>query len=159
MFDLFVGVKSDLRGLELAALRANNLEPVLTGPVDKFITAFLVEQFVSEGSAGGAKWAPLSPETLEARKRPGHGRGGIGRDTNRMWSALIKNPSPEGWTKVTGNTYERAVTVPYLWYFSGGTWKQPARPVFPASGLPQRYMDSIAIAIETFIASDNVGVV
>lgn len=152
MVDLFIGVKSDLRGIELAALRSGNLERVLAGPVDKYITAFLVQQFVSEGSAGGAPWAPLSPETIANRKKPGRGRGGIGRDTNQMWSSLVKSPSTEGYTRISANTYERGSTVKHMWYFAGGTKRQPARPVWPQV-MPDSVVERIGKAITDYVES------
>lgn len=67
-----------------------DLTPVLGGEVNSILNDFFKQQFASEGVYGGAKWAPLAPVTLLARKRRGHGRGGILRDTNKLWASLTK---------------------------------------------------------------------
>lgn len=138
--------------LEALGARATNLTPVFLDKVDKLVTAFLVAQFTSEGSYGGEKWAALAPRTLEYRKLPGHGRGGIGRDTNRLWASLVKSPSSEGVVNVTPTHYERGTNVPYAKFFSEGTYHQPARQIFPPR-LPIAVEQPINQAIANYIAT------
>lgn len=107
-----------LRRLQLAL---KNLTPVLAGPVNASVNDLLVEQFKTEGAVGGKKWAPLAPVTVRLRKRRGHGRGGILRDTNPLWASLTKlGLGPDAVKRVTNSTLERGTTVPYArWHQTG----------------------------------------
>lgn len=144
-------------GLQQMKPRAQDLSPAMAGPVDQAVTAWTARQFDTEGAHGGSRWAPLAPTTLEARKRPGHGKGGIGRDTNRMWASLAKSPSTEGVVEATAATYRRWTTVtekgtPYPIIFEKGiSGKQPARPIYPTP-LPPALVQQVQDILTTYIA-------
>lgn len=159
MINIQAQLLMDVSEFTQMSARLANLGPAFAGPVDTLMTSFLAVQFKTEGAAGGERWASLAPRTLEARKRPGHGRGGIGRDTNRLWASLVKSPSPEGWVRVTPTTYSRGTNVPYAQFFSEGTrgGLQPARPISP-SPLPPWLVDSISAAVNRYIIHGTLAV-
>lgn len=132
MFSHKIEYAIDTSRLQGIGDRANDLRPVWIRDVQPLVTAFLTEQFDSEGAAGGAKWAPLSPATLELRKRPGHGRGGIGRDTGVMWASFVKSagssPAPGGVLVIEPQRYERGSSVPQALFFNDGT-ESTTKPV------------------------------
>lgn len=144
MFSVSVGLDQASAALrKLAAVTANATE-LLAGPVDAAVSQFAEEQFASEGATAGTRWAGHTAITERLRARPGHGRGGIGRDTNRLWASLVKSQGPDAIRRLTSSTLERGTTVPYARFFFGGyTQTQifgrerhspratPGRPVFP----------------------------
>jgi hypothetical protein len=169
-------------GLLEAYERAEDLRPVWLGVVQPLVTAFLTAQFATEGAAGGKKWAALAPVTHELRKRPGHGRGGIGRDTNRMWGSFVKSAgasaAPGGILVIDPLTYERGSAVPYARYFSRGflstrvpvfdprhqAWRfipratpkrVPGRPVIP-DPLPAELVEQVRAACARYIATGEL---
>jgi phage gpG-like protein len=88
-------VKVDVAGavarLREVMNRTEDLSPVFAGPINKSVNDMFIRVFQSEGSAyGGKRWAPHAPVTKLLRKRRGHGRGGVLRDTNRLWASLTK---------------------------------------------------------------------
>ena len=127
-----------------ARRRAADLSRFFRGPLDKEVTDFLRRQFDTEGAHGGRRWAPLSSTTLALRRRAGHGRGGVGRDTNTMWASLVKSGGPQSIRRITPREYERGSRVPWSGLFQQG-WTQrtifgrplrrtirvPGREVFP----------------------------
>jgi hypothetical protein len=116
-----VQVGEAIAELRAALDRVTDLSPVMGGPINASVDSVLKRQFQSEGAAYSGKWAPLKPVTLQLRKRRGHGRGGIGRDTNRMWSSLTKlGLGPEAVKVVTKDSLTRGTTVPYARWFHGG---------------------------------------
>ena len=115
----------DLSKIEGLAERGQDLRPVWQHRVQPIVTAFLRARFDTEGAhMTGAKWAPLQPRTIRERAKPGRGRGGIGRDTNRLWGSLVKSggsSAPEGGILVMEpDRYMRGTTVPYAAAFSSG---------------------------------------
>lgn len=91
-----------------------DLSPVLGGPVNASVNDLFTRQFATEGREGGTRWAPLAPVTVLLRKRRGHGRGGILRDTNRLWASFTKlGLGPDGVKVVTPDSLQRGSTVPY----------------------------------------------
>lgn len=154
--------------------RATDLSPVLAGPINKSVDTLFTRQFDSEGQYGGTRWAPRAPVTQLLLRRPGHGRGGIGRDTNRMWASLTKGGSgPEAIRVVTPTSLERGTTVPYARWFAAGYVSKtfvavgadgqpvplyrrrpkriPARPLVP-NPIPDVIVRVWQRLIETFIA-------
>lgn len=118
------------RFIETAFKRTRDLRPWFQ-LVDKHLTLVLKRQFASEGAFAGMPWAALKPSTIRARQRPGHGRGGILRDLNRLWSALTKGRGPEAIRSIEKDRYERGTSVPYGVHHQLGTRKMPARPPIP----------------------------
>lgn len=129
MINIYVEVIADLSKLRKVRERVGNLGPVFEGPVSDYVSQYLQEQFDSEGSAHGQKWAPLAKSTIRNRRRAGHGKGGIGVDTGRMWSSLVSAPSPDSIIVITPMSYHRRSTVPYTRYFNRGRQGQPARTI------------------------------
>lgn len=165
----------DLSKLSGISDRAENLTPVWLDEVQPLVTDFIQRQFATEGAYGGKKWAPLAPATVALRQRPGHGRGGIGRDTNRLWASLVKSggssASVGGLLVIGPQTYERGSSLPYAQWFAGGytsktrpvytgqKWiflrraepkKIPARPIFP-DPLPAELVTNITDAVRRYI--------
>lgn len=105
--------------------RAGHLMPVWLDEVQPLITEYLEARFDTEGTwMGGTAWAPHAPATVELRKRPGHGRGGIGRDVGTMWASFVKSAgamaAPGGVLHMTDTTYERGSSLPQaLWFHRG----------------------------------------
>jgi hypothetical protein len=130
-FQITAQIVMDLSGLKNISKASNNLAPVFKGPIEELVRNYLIAEFSTEGAEGGAKWAELAPLTLFLRNRPGHGVGGIGRDTDRMYQELI---SPRS-TVVTKDSFTKTSSKPYFkWFVEGNTGPgariQPARPVF-----------------------------
>ena len=144
--------------------RVRNWTPVLRGPVNRSVSRFFQRQFETEGAEGGTPWAPHRPLTVELRRRPGHGRGGIGRDTNRLWASLVK-VGPESVLVVGPTEYERGTTVAYAAPFHAGVspgrqrvfGRAPRMPLgIPARTLvpdpfPQSYVDGWAVSLARYI--------
>lgn len=123
----------DLGLLTSVSDRAGDLRPAWLRDVQPLITDFLTQRFNSEGAYLGAKWAPLSDATLALRTRPGHGRGGIGRDTNRLWASFVKSAgsaaAPGGTLLIAKDRYERGSSLEYARYFNDG-YNSKTKPVF-----------------------------
>lgn len=135
--------------------RASDLTPAFAMGVDPYLTNELMEQFASEGAHFGDPWAPLAERTLQARKRPGHGRGGILRDTDAMYNAFI-NPFDDGAIRIIDpRSYQRGVSTPYYPFHHDGTLRMPARPVVPAE-MPAVMQDSIYGVVRQFILTGEV---
>jgi len=154
-----------------------DLTPVLAGPVNKTIDDFFKAQFDTEGSFGGQRWATLAPVTLILRQRRGHGRGGILRDTGRLWASLVKlGLGPDAIKVVTANSLVRGTRVPYAKFHQTGytaktfvvvdrrgnpiplyrkrPHRVPARVIVPGR-LPTVVSDKIAKTILAFIGGKN----
>ena len=114
--------------------------------VDRFTSRMYRKQFASEGSYLGTPWKPLKPKTLKARNRPGGNRGGILRDTNRLWASLTKPRAPEGITRFGRTEYQRGTTVPYARFHQQGTKHLPERPLHP-DPLPLKIRETFAAMI------------
>ena len=99
----------------------DDLSLVFAGPINKSVDTVFKRQFDSQGAFGGTPWRPLHPVTVQLRKRAGHGRGGILRDTNRMWASLTKfGLGPDAIKVITPMSLERGTTVPYAgWIHTG----------------------------------------
>lgn len=104
--------------------RLQDFRPVWLGGVQPIVTDYLLKRFATEGAHLGAKWAGHAPVTRELRKQSGRGRGGIGRDTNRMWASFTKSAgsqaAPGGVLRIDPLRYERGSTVPYARFFHRG---------------------------------------
>lgn len=159
--------------------RASDLTPSWINDVQPLVTDFLTQRFDSEGAFGGAKWADLSPVTVEMRKRPGHGRGGIGRDTGAMWASWVKSagssPAPGGVLVIEKDRYERGSSLPQSLYFDQGTnstmvpiqtrngWlfrrrkspkHIPARPIIP-DVLPPSLIEQVELSLAAYITGSG----
>lgn len=173
----------DLSPLTALGGRASNLTPVWVDDVQPIVTDFLLQRFASEGAYGGAKWAPHAPVTKELRKGAGRGRGGIGRDTNRLWASLVKSAgtsaAPGGLLAITPTRYERGSALPYAAPFAGGynSTHRPVRgkgkdgkpgwvflrraspkhiagrPIFP-DPVPPEFITQVATAVRRYIGGD-----
>jgi len=113
-----------------------DLSLVFAGPINKSVDTVFRRQFDSQGGFGGTPWRPLHPVTLRLRQRPGHGRGGILRDTNRTWASLTKSGlGPDAIKVVTPTSLERGTTVPHAGYHHTG-FKSKYFVVVDKNGLP-----------------------
>ncbi len=155
----FAQIRIDISKLLTVSDRASDLSPAFAGGVQVEVTDFLTKKFDAEGAYMGEKWAGHSPSTIEDRKQPGRGRGGIGRDTNVMWSSFVKSaglsPAPNGILFIDKTTYERGSTLSRSSWFSFGTRRQPARPIFP-DPLPKDLVDRITGVIDRYVRTGNV---
>lgn len=133
----------DLSRLAGVSAKARDLRPVWLDDVQPLVTAYLTQRFASEGAHLGAKWAPHAPVTTVLRARPGHGRGGIGRDTGVLWASLVKSAgataAPGGFLVIDPLRYERGTTVRYAQFFAGG-FKSTHAPVFNAATRTWRFV-------------------
>lgn len=114
----------DLTTLKGVSAAADDLTPVWVDEVQPYVTDFLTKRFATAGAYLGTAWAPLAPVTQELRKRPGHGRGGIGRDVGRLWASLVKSAgtsaAPGGLLAIGPHRYERGSALPHAAPFAGG---------------------------------------
>lgn len=154
---------------------AQDLTPVLEGPINKSVDTLFLRQFASEGSYGGTRWAPDAPVTVKLRGRRGHGRGGVLRDTNVLWASLTKlGLGPNAVRLVTPHSLTRGTSVKYARYHQTGyvaktfvvidrhgnpvplyrkTPKRiPARPILP-DPIPNALVNTWAKTISDFIVS------
>lgn len=177
--EIQVNVAGALDKLSAAAKAAVNLKPVLGGPINASIDELMRQQFDSEGAAMGTRWAPLAPVTLKLRERRGHGRGGILRDTNRLWASLTKlGLGPDALLVVTDASIERGTKLPYAQWQQTGylsktfvvldkagnaiplkrkTFKQiPARPII-TEDIPPEFLADWQRMIAEFIAKGGLG--
>ena len=108
---------------QLAGLsdRARDLSPVLGGTVNQLVDEMYRRQFATQGAFGGRRWAKLAPITRAIRATRGRGRGGILRDTGRLWASLTKGGGPpDGVKRVTATSLERDTAVPYARFVDSG---------------------------------------
>jgi hypothetical protein len=117
--------------VERFGARARDFTPVLRGRFRATVSDFFLRQFATEGGAGGARWASLSPVTLQRRQRAGHNLGGVLWDTGRLRASLVKAPAPEGIEDITPFSYRRGTTVRYGVFLQTGSNRMPARPIIP----------------------------
>ena len=118
--------------------------------VDRFTSRVFRMQFATEGAyLLRRKWRAWSPKWAKRRLRPGGGRGGIGRDTNRMWGSFVKPRAPEGVSRWDPLEYERGSVVPYALHFDR------LRPIMPAK-LPENVVGTYLALIERHML-DGVG--
>lgn len=135
--------------------RASDLTPAFAMGVDPYLTSELEAQFASSGAHFGDPWAPLAERTLQARTRPGHGRGGILRDTDAMYNAFV-NPFDDGAIRVIeGQRYQRGVSTWYYPFHHDGTARMPARPVVPDE-LPAATEETIFGILREYILTGAV---
>lgn len=155
----FAQIRIDLSKLTTVSDRVENLTPAFVTGVQNEVTDFLTKKFDSEGAYLGEKWAVHAPDTIAERRRPGRGRGGIGRDTNRMWASFVKSagstPAPDGILFITKTSYERGSTLSRSSWFSHGTLKQPPRPIFP-DPLPEELVNRITGVVERYVTTGAV---
>lgn len=59
------------RDIKRISTRAGNMNPAFAAIFDR-LTEIEGEQFHSQGSRGGATWAPLKPATIESKRRKGY---------------------------------------------------------------------------------------
>ncbi|HEX5437156.1 MAG TPA: hypothetical protein VFW98_08350 [Gemmatimonadaceae bacterium] len=179
---LAVGYTIDPAKLTGASERSADLRPAWIEGVQPIITEFLTQRFATEGAwMTDAPWAPLAPATVELRKRPGHGRGGIGRDLNRMWASFVKSAgstaAPNGLLLIAPERYERGSSLPYAQWFHAGYMSKtkpvqyegqdgelhwtfvrrkapkriPARPIIP-DPLPPALVDQVEAVVSAYVA-------
>lgn len=99
--------------------------------IDKHVSLVFRRQFASEGAFGGPKWPALAPATIKGRAQSGRGRGGILRDTNRLWASLVKI-GPESVRIMRSHYYERGTSVPYAMAHQEGKQRGlPKREIIP----------------------------
>lgn len=142
--------------------RASDLTPVFAAGVDPYLTEEIRQQFATEGAHFGDPWEPLAQSTLERRRRDGHGRGGILRDTDALYNAFV-NPFDSGAVRVIApQGYARGVSIPYYPYLHDGTQTtashrggMPARPVVPYS-MPPEMRDDLFAILARFIVTGAV---
>ena len=171
-----VDVEAALAKLRAMAAATEDLTPVFAGPINQSIDEVFKKQFDTEGAAYGTKWRSLAPVTVALRKRRGHGRGGILRDTNRLWASFTKlGLGPDAYKDIGRHHIERGTTLPYGKYHQTGYTaktfvvvggkgrnihpvalrrktpkKVPARPIIPAP-MPKQVTDGWAKMIADFI--------
>ncbi len=99
---MVVRLDVDVRGmpgvrdvLKRAEKRAEDLRPVLRGPITNSIHQFFRRQFASDGAAGGEAWLPLTPTTRILKARSNRSSMGVLRFSNRLWASLTKRSGPE----------------------------------------------------------------
>lgn len=131
--------------------RARDLTTAYQGPVDTFITQMISDRFDQEGAAwGGDKWAALTLRTLNSRRRPGHGRGGILYDTGRLRASLVTGAG-EGFKIFSPTQYVRGTTVPYAQYHD----EHDGRQIF-ISPAPQVVTDKLNDILVRYILNEDL---
>ncbi len=128
------------RTLKKLGKKVSDFRPVWP-VIDRYTSRMYRLQFASEGEHLGTPWARLTEKTLRARVRPGGNRGGVLRDTNRLWASLTKPRAPEGVTVMEKHEYMRGSVVPYARFHQEGTDRMPARPLHP-DPLPERIQET-----------------
>jgi phage gpG-like protein len=85
------------------------------------------DQFKSEGTEGGDKWAPLSPEYAGYKEAHFPGKPILQR-TGDLYDSLTNPNSANGVRREERKTLTLGSTLPYALYHQQGTNKMPARP-------------------------------
>lgn len=173
-----VDVESALARLRVLADATQDLKPVFAGPINQSLDDVFKKQFNTQGAAYGTKWRSLAPVTVALRRRRGHGRGGILRDTNRLWASFTKlGIGPDAYKDVGSHHIERGTTLPYGKYHQtgytaktfvviGGKGRNihpialrrktpkaiPARPIIP-DPMPKKITDEWAQMIADFVTA------
>jgi phage gpG-like protein len=135
--------------------RVKNLRPVFHGPIDQSVSELFSAQFHTEGAFGGRRWAALSQQTIKQRMQRGRGRGGILRDTSRLWASLVKRGSPEGIRAITDSRYRRGTAVPYARFHQEGTKRMPQRQVIP-DPMPKVVEDAWVRIIANYVQTGDL---
>lgn len=98
--------------------RMGNIEPVMDAVGQVYLSGVL-QRFVDQKAPDGTPWKPLSPVTLDRRRKKGRGAQ-ILRDTGRLMNSLSY--------KTSGNTVTVFTNVKYAGTHQYGFKKIPARP-------------------------------
>jgi hypothetical protein len=148
-----LGVSVDISAVDKMLVKlgskTTDLRPVFHDVIDPSVSKFFERQFETEGGEGGQKWKQLSALTKKLRTRSGHGRGGILRDTNTMWSSFISGFGPMSVRRVERQEMERGSRDRKAYLHQTG-WKTstifgrkrkksirvPARPIVPKTMPP-----------------------
>ena len=111
--------------------KAADLTPLFEGPMTNRVHEMFARIFASEGGIIGRPWAPLSPATLEAKRRIGRGDMGILRRFNTLWASLTKRGHPLGYRIVTKRSLLIGTSVPYAASHQAGKGV-PERTIVPS---------------------------
>jgi len=129
-YSVTVDIREALQRFDVLQRSLRDFRPAFV-VIDKHVTTVFARQFASLGAFGGTLWAALRPSTIRARASVGRGRGGILRDTNRLWASLVKGRGPESVRVIGKDDYRRGTAVPYAQYHQSGTASMPQRQVIP----------------------------
>jgi hypothetical protein len=138
------------------AARTRDLSPVFRGPIDRSVTEFFGFQFGTSGFYGnGTFWAPLKPDTIRRKSRPGRGLAGpaaILQDTRELWASFLKSGGPGSVRFITPRTYQRGSSLEKAQWAQEGRGGVPPREIVPGQ-LPERVTRAWAGMIEAFVTS------
>jgi hypothetical protein len=93
-------------------------------------------EFTSQGTHGGAAWAELSSDYLEAKRNQGLSPR-ILEATRALRDSLTTRPG----TEVTPSGISMGTSVPYTRFVHYGTQTQPARPILPGDRAAARWAE------------------
>jgi len=114
------------RGIARFADGVADYRPIWPVIEDDFY-AQMKDQFKSQGSAGGDKWAPLSPEYADYKEAHFPGKPILER-TGALLDSLTNPNSPNGVRIEERKTLTLGSRLPYALFHQVGTKKMPARP-------------------------------
>lgn len=135
-------------GQGLRAVADMDFVPFFERVVEPDFERIELEQFASQGARGeGGGWAPLSPAYAAAKAKRFPGRP-ILEASGRMKGSLTQRGHPDGFRRVTRDTYERGTSVPYADAHARGSARMPARPPI---GVTEADFDKWAVALGDFV--------
>lgn len=148
------------RLLRIARAKAQNLAPVLAGPISTSITSFYRRMFLTRGQIGGERWAPLSRTTLQIKSSANRSDMGVLRFSNTLWASLTKRGGVHGVRVVQPQRLEQGTQYPPAIYAQEGFMsshvfgKPKKRPSFvqPRRLVPREMPRPIVAAWAQFIA-------
>lgn len=154
--------------LDRAKRLVTDLSEFYRGAAENAFTAYQTRVFATQGGENGVRWPDNHPLVKRMKQRTGRGRGGVGRDTNRMWASLTKRFGPDSLAQITPTTFTRGTSVFYARYFNDGTkggklpkektglsrdvpWRLPARPLI-VDPLPQSFVLDLQTRFDAYLA-------
>ncbi len=121
-FNIEVDDEEARRALRVVAAAYVDLRPFWPRVVPLFI-GWMREQFQTEGTFGGERWAPLSPRYLSWKLAKYPGKGILYAEGD------LRQAASQPDRRTTPTMLELTIRDPKLEYHQTGTTKMPARPL------------------------------
>lgn len=125
-----------LDALQRGHWRVLHLQDALAGPVATAVHEFFGDVFTSEGTAGGAAWAPLAASTI-SRKPEGKT---ILRREDTLWASLTEDSDPNGYVLASDAQLIVGSSVVHGIWHQLGTRLMPRRAIVP-DVVPEAYVN------------------
>jgi hypothetical protein len=132
--------------------RVSDFTPVLSRQMDDVVIAMEQEQFLSQGTLGRVRWAPLMATTLARKNAQGVGGLGILRFSDRLYRSVTQRTHPDREVTVSKNSATWATLVPYAVFHQLGLGRKPLRQVYP-DPVPAQWIDRMKAVLKQYVVA------